>query len=131
MATTYTQRAIIVARVGFAASCNTAAKLVDTAGGDRTFTVPLRLAGDATNTILGRWCNWSLTPGEVTALRQRLQAQGADAVERTTVTAAEKGSFVPVASKRLYIFDARDGIGWTPQEVLDVLGLDTLAATQP
>ncbi len=129
--TAHTQRAIIVAREAFVTNGNLAAHLVDTVGGDRTFAVPLRLAGDATNTIRARWCNWALTPAEVTALRQRLQAQGADAVERTTVTAAEKGSFVPVMSKRLYVFDARDSVGWTPQEVLDVLGLDTLAATQP
>lgn len=127
----YTQRAIIVARAAFAENCNLASKQVDTVGGERTFTVPLRRAGDETNTTIGMWCNWALTPAQVTALRQRLQQQGADVRERTVVTDDEKGTFTPDPAKRLYIFAAMEPDGWTPQEVLDVLGLDTLDTTVP
>ncbi len=128
MATAYTRRFIIVVRPALAAKANEAAKLVDTPGGERAFTVPLRLAGDAANTIRAYWCGWTLTVAEAQAIRDRLVEKGATTAETVVVTAAEKATFVPVPAARVYVFDARNGIGWTPAEVLTVLGLDTLAS---
>jgi len=127
MATAYTARLIIVVRPGIAAAANDAAKLVDLMGGEKTFTVPLRLAGDATNTIRAYWANWALTPAQMTAIRDRLIEKGATADEVVVVTAADKPTFVPVPTARIYVFDARwEATSWTPAEVLTVLGLDTL-----
>lgn len=128
MATVYTRRFIIVARTALATAANQAAKLVDLGGGERTFTVPLRLAGDATNTVRAFWCGWTLTVAEAQAIRDRLVEKGATAAETVIVTAADKPTFTPVPTARIYVFDARPAI-WQPGEVLSVLGLDTLAAT--
>lgn len=125
MASVYTQRAIIAARPAFAAAANTAAKRVDTTGGERTFTVALRQAGDATNTIRAYWCGWQLTPAMVTALRTRLQEQGATTADITVVPAARKGSYTFPAEAKCAIFDAREG-AWTAPEVLAALGMDRL-----
>ncbi len=130
MATIYTRRYIIVVRPAIAAAANEAAKLVDVDGGERTFTVPLRRAGDATNTVVASWAGWTLTVAEAQAIRDRLVAKGATAAEVVVVTAADKPTFMPVPTARIYIFDARLN-AWQPEEVLAVLGLDTLAATQP
>ncbi len=128
MATVYTRRFIIVVRPALAAKANEAAKLVDTPGGERAFTVPLRLAGDATNVIRAYWCGWTLTVAEAQAIRDRLVEKGATTAETVVVTAADKPTFVPVPSARVYVFDARPA-GWAPAEVLAVLGLDTLATS--
>ena len=125
MATAYTVRLIIVMREAFAAQANQAAHLVDTLGGDRTFTVPLRVAGDATNTPRARWCSWQMTPAQRDALRTRLQERGLLNDEVVIVPGSQEGSFVPMAQARAYFFDAREG-QWSPDEVLTVLNLDTL-----
>lgn len=120
----YDRRAIIVARPAVAAAMNQAAADVDALGGDKTFTVPLRLAGDATNTIRGYWCSWALEAATVTTLRARLQARGATASEASLILA---GGTV-TQSNRVFFFDGREGIGWTPRQVLTALGVDTLAS---
>jgi hypothetical protein len=130
MATVYTNRLILVVRQAFADKANVASKLVDTVGGERTFTVPLRLAGDATNTIRAYWAGWTLTPAQAAALRTRLQEQGLLDGEVVVVTKADQATFVPNLQARAYIFDARPG-AWAPQEALAVLNLDTLAVTVP
>lgn len=121
------RRTIMVCRPAFAAAANEACKQHDALGGDQTFTVPLRLRNDATNTIRAYWCSWALSSTDVTALRTYLRNKGATTAEATVVTVAQKGTFTPSPTARLYVFDARDDTGWTPQEVLDALGLDTLA----
>ena len=128
MATAYTQRLIIVARSTFVASANTAAKQVDTVGGERTFTVPLRNVGDVTNTVRAYICDWRMTPTELTALRSRFQTVGATTRERTVVSPTVKGTYSPNLSDRLYMFDANDVNGWTAQEVRNKLGMDSLAS---
>lgn len=130
MATVYTRRLIVVVRPALAAAANQASKLVDTVGGERTFTVALRLAGDASNTTRAFWASWAMTPTEVQALRDQLVAKGATQAEVVVVTAADKPTFTPVLTARAYFFDARPG-AWTPQEVLTVLGLDTPATVAP
>lgn len=119
----YDRRAIIVARPAVAAAMNQAAADVDTLGGAQTFTVPLRAAGDSTNTVVGYWCSWALTAAMVTALRARLQARGATASEATIVLAGQ----APTPGNRVYFFDGREGVGWAPADVLTALGADTLA----
>lgn len=128
--TLYTVRLIVVVRQAFAAKANLASKFVDSEGGERTFTVPLRLGGDATNTVRAYWCGWAMTSGEATGLRARLQEQGLLDGEVVIVTKADQASFAPNLQARAYIFDARDG-AWTPDEVLAVLNLDTLSVTTP
>jgi hypothetical protein len=120
----YDRRAIIVARPAVANAMNQAAADIDVLGGAQTFTVPLRQAGDATNTIVGYWCSWALTPAMVTALRARLQARGATASEASVILAGQ----TPTPGNRIYFFDARDDVGWTPAQVLTALGADVLAS---
>jgi hypothetical protein len=130
MATAFTTRLILVVRQAFADKANVASKLVDVAGGERTFTVPLRLAGDQSNTVRAYWCGWTLTPAQATALRTRLQEQGLLDGEVVVVTKADQATFVPNLQARAYIFDARE-TAWQPQEALAVLNLDTLAVAIP
>jgi len=130
MATLHTARAIVVARAAFAAKANLAAKTVDTLGGEFTFTVPLRVAGDVTNTAVAYICNWAFTQAEITAMRQALRDQGAKVSEVAVITAADKATYTPNPADQCYVFDARwEAASWTPAEVLTVLGLDTLAST--
>jgi hypothetical protein len=124
----YDRRAIIVARPAVAAAMNQAAADLnvadpDTAGGAPTFTVPLRQAGDATNTIRGYWCSWALTAAQVTALRTFMQNRGATASERTVLMVGD----TPTIANRIFFFDGREGVGWRPQDVLTALGVATLA----
>lgn len=119
----YDRRAIIVARPAVAAAMNQAAADVDVLGGAQTFTVPLRQADDATNAIVGYWCSWALTPAMLTALRTRLQARGATASESSPILVGQ----TPTPGNRVYVFDGRDDVGWTPAAVLAALGADTLA----
>jgi hypothetical protein len=119
----YDRRAIIVARPAVATAMNQAAANIDALGGAQTFTVPLRAAGDATNTIVGYWCSWARTAAQVTALRAAMQNRGATVSETTAILAGQ----TPTPGNRIYFFDGRDGIGWTPAQVLAALGADTLA----
>jgi hypothetical protein len=118
----FDRRAIIVARPAVAAAMNQAAAQVDALGGAQTFTVPLRAAGDATNTIVGYWCSWALTAAQVTALRTALQSKGATAAETTPILLGQ----TPTPGQRIYFFDAREGVGWAPADVLTALGADTI-----
>ncbi len=127
MATAHTLRLLVVMRQSFAAKANTASKLVDAAGGERTFTVPLRLAGDAANVIRARWCSWACTPAEAQALRDRLRDQGLLDGEVVVVPRSQRGIWTFDGAARCAIFDGRESGGWTPAEVLEACGLDTLA----
>lgn len=121
MATAYTQRIIGVARASVVGKANAAAKMVDTQGGEKTFTVPLRSPTDLLNTPLAYWCGWSLTPTELTNLQTNLRAQGIKTAEAnllaTTATVSLTAAF--------YLFDNRTG-QWTPDSILTRLGLDRL-----
>lgn len=116
-----TARRIIVCTAALATVANAASKKVDTIGGERAFTVGLRAAGDATNTIVAYWCSWLFDPAVLATLKTYATAGGftnAEATERPvgfTATVA--------ALPRLAFFD--DAI-WTPAAVLTALGLDVL-----
>src|SRR5437016_5165644 len=66
MPTLYTQRQIIVVTAAVAATLNAHAKLVDTVGGEKTFTAGLSPTGTLPATHF--WCNWQMQPGEKSAL---------------------------------------------------------------
>jgi hypothetical protein len=121
----YDRRAIIVARPAVAAAMNQAAADIDVLGGQFTFTVPLRVAGDATNTVAGYWCSWALTLAMWDALQTRILARGATVSEATPILVGD----TPVPGNRVFFFDGRQSIGWTPAQVLTALSADTLGAT--
>ncbi|MBA3583413.1 MAG: hypothetical protein H0W36_02590 [Gemmatimonadetes bacterium] len=128
--TLHTARAIIVARPGIAAAANTAGRDVDN-GGD-PFTSPLALRSDNTTPggIVAYWCSWAFQPAQLVSMRQAMRTRaGLSAGEVALVTASQRGSFTPTQGARAYVFDARDGIGWTPDEVLTVLNLRTLTSS--
>lgn len=128
MASNYTLRLTAVVRAAVLVNSNLASRDVDN-GGD-AWTVPLRVAGDATNTIRAYWCGWQMTPAQAQNLRDRLIARGLLGAEVRVVDGTEKGTFVFDPTARAYIFDGREG-QWTPTEVLAALGLARLQTAQP
>lgn len=126
--TSYTVRVIAVVRAAQRTAANSAADQGDTGSNGFPWTTPLRLSGDATNTVRAWWCNWALRPAQAQALAARLQGAGLASDEVRIVPASEKGSFVANPEARAYIFDARPG-AWTPPEVLAATGLATLVSS--
>lgn len=116
-------RRVIVCSQALAAQANVVAKRVDTVGGEFTFTVPLRAAGDATNTVVARWCSWWINVVDLASLKTKALAAGFGAAE----TSERLVGFVatPATLPRLCLFD---DAAWTPAQVLAALGLDTLVA---
>lgn len=128
MATAWTRSIIVVLRPAVAAAANTALKdaTFDPEGGDKTFTVALRTAGDATNTVAAYWAAGAVKPAMLTALRTRLQAAGATTAETTLIP--KTATLASVATQRIWCFD---GAVWTPDEVLAFLGVDRTSSTGP
>ena len=121
-----TARRIIVCNLTLTTAANVASKQVDTIGGERAFTVGLRAAGDATNTIVAYWCSWLFNPAVLTVLKTAAKAGGF-----TTAEATERpvGFTATVATlPRLAFFD--DAV-WTPAAVLTALGLALPVSTLP
>ena len=104
MPSLYTRRAIIVTPASLAPQANAGAKQndLDPVGGEKTFTVPLSATGSLPATHY--WCNWQMTPDHWDAAQTRIKSLGAE----------------------VRVFDAST---ITPQEVLDTLGLQTIATT--
>lgn len=125
MTTAYTRSIIAVARPAVAAAMNSALKnaTFDPDGGDKTFTVPLRAAGDAANTIVGYWCAGAVTPAMLVGFRNRLLAAGATNAEASLI--AQGATLASVSAQRVFVFDAA---AWTPDQVLTFLGADRLQA---
>ena len=131
MTTAYTvKRLIFVAAPVQQLACQLA-QVADPTGWQNEWSVPLRAAGDAANTVVGYWCQWVMTPDMKTSL------DGALASSSVTppATDAEKhvyvlGETLPLLStaQRIVICDASDG-QWTPSAGLAALGLDRLAVT--
>ena len=126
MATAFTRSVILIVRPAVAAAVNQRLNDAawDDAGGDKTFTVPLRAAGDATNAIAGYWAAGAAKPAMLTGLRDRLTAAGATAAETTLVP--RNATRASVAAQRVFCFD---GAVWTPDEVVAFLQVDRLATT--
>lgn len=108
----------MVVRSDLQAKGNLAAKSEETAGGERTFTVPLAQAATPT-TPAAYWCSWDLTATgrSVTRLRTFLQNQGFTLKQLGADGAAVNDD------RTIALFD---GDQWTPQQVLDRLGLVTM-----
>lgn len=120
--TIYTGRLIIVVKAAIRTQANDLTSKADTGNTTTaTFTVPLERAGS----VVAYWCSWQLTQAHIDAIRTRLRAAGLSDV---VVSGAQKGTYVPNESANVYLFDGRDG-QWTPQEVLNVLNLRTVASS--
>lgn len=124
MATAFTRSIILVVRPAVADAVNQRLKDAawDDAGGDKTFTVPLRAAGDAANAIVGYWAAGTAKPAMLVGLRDRLTAAGATAAETTLIP--KSATRASVSAQRIFCFD---GAVWTPDEVLAFLQVDRLA----
>lgn len=114
-ATIYTDITIIVIKPELQAKAEAAAIAADPAGGAGTFVpgVPLRRAGDPTNTVAAYWCRWNMIPGQRSAFASSIGGP---------MNILSAGATVPTNRDR-WMFDARDG-QWAPDQVLAALGLD-------
>jgi hypothetical protein len=122
----YDTRWLIVVKAANVADANAAARVVEPDGD--TLTVGLRQAGDATNTIVAYWCNWSM-PATVSnqVANQMRQALNLSAAQMSIVRPDQRGTYSPPGNWKLVAFDANFATGWPAHEVLAVLGLDVLA----
>ncbi len=128
MPTTFTRQIIVVVRPAVAAAVNAGLKhgSFDAVGGERTMTVPLRVAGDAASTITGYWAAGVAKPAMLVGLRDRLTAAGATAAETTLIP--KSATRVSVSTQRIFCFD---GAGWTPDEVLAFLQVERIPVATP
>ena len=118
-------RLIMVARPAVASMCNDAAQN-SIADGNRPFDVPLRVAGDATNTIVAYWCDWLMDTATASKIQTWMLNHGATTAEASLVPVGTSQSVI--RQQRIAIFRDPD---WTPDQVLSVLGLDVLAVIGP
>ena len=115
-------RRIIVVAADQQAAFNQGSQQVDTDGWQKEMSVPLRKAGDATNTVVAYWCSWEMTD----ATRQTLDA--VLATEQPTAVEAHVygvGETLPAfGTQRIWLID---GDTVSPEQVLADLGLDVLS----
>lgn len=96
--TEYTRVAIIIAKSPMRPDVNAKAKLIDTRGGEHTFSVGLCPASDpACATPVAYWCRWVMTEAHWNAVLAAYQ--------------------VNVSAGTVFIYDGREGL-WTPDAVL-------------
>jgi hypothetical protein len=116
----------IVVKTADVANANLAARVVEPDGD--TFTVGLRNAGDATNTITAYWCSWQMPSAVASNLAGQVRSRlGLTAQQMAVVPPTNKAGYTPPAGWRLLVFDGTFGTGWTPDEILAKLGLATRA----
>ena len=133
MTTAYTvKRLIFVAAPVQDLACQLA-QVADPTGWADEWSVPLRQAGDASNTVVGYWCQWVMTPDMKTALDGALASSSVS----PPATDAERhvyvlGEALPALSstQRIVICDASDG-QWTPDAGLAAMGLDRMPVDSP
>lgn len=113
-------RLIMVARPAVASMCNDAAEN-SVADGHRPFDVPLRQAGDATNTVVAYWCDWLMSNATAQKIQTWMLNHGATQAEASLVPVGTAQSVI--RQQRIAIFRDPD---WSPAQVLAVLGLDVL-----
>ena len=110
--TEYTHRIIMVVKATAAANANSASKLVDKIGGERTFAVPRARPANPTVPV-AYWCNWALTKRQVRELKDHLLSRGFAADE---LRESKKTGFAAGSNKKMMIFlctgttDNRNGI---------------------
>ena len=117
MPTEYSEPVFIVVRPALQAAAEAAAVAADPTGGAGTFVpgVPLRLAGDATNTVAAYWCRWNMKPAQRAAFAAAIGGP---------INVLALGQ-TPNLTRDRWMLDATDG-AWTPDQVLAALGLTTL-----
>lgn len=118
-------RLIMVARPAVASMCNDAAQN-SIADGNRPFDVPLRQAGDATNTVVAYWCDWLMTSATAQKIQTWMLNHGATQAEASLVPVGTAQSVI--RQQRIAIFRDPD---WSSDQVLSTLGLDVLAVSGP
>ena len=111
----------MVARPAVASMCNDAAEN-SVADGHRPFDVPLRQAGDATNTVVAYWCDWLMDNTTASKIQTWMTNHGATTAEANLVPMGTAGSVI--RQQRIAIFKYPD---WSTDQVLPTLGLDVLA----
>lgn len=117
--TEYSEVVTIVVKAALRAQAEAAAVAADPTGGAGTFIpgVPLRIIGDATNTVVAYWCRWNMKPAQ----------RGAFAAALTgPVNILAPGVAVP-GNRDQWLFDSNGTSGWTGSQVLTTLGYATLA----
>ena len=117
-----TARRIIVCTTAVAAAANAGCKQVDTVGGQYALTVPLRAAGDATNTTAAYWVSWLFDPVMLATLKTKAVAAGFTVAETTELLVGFTST--PATVPRLALFD--DAVWSSPRAVLVAMGLDTM-----
>ena len=88
--------------------------------------VPLRVAGDETNTTVAYWCSWVMDEGTEAFIRDLLLSAGLVGAEVAPVPVGTS----PPDPWRILIFDGDEETGWTPDQVLNALDLDRPAITE-
>ena len=121
-----TARRIMVCTVAVAAAANAGCRQVDTVGGQYTLTVPLRAAGDVTNTTVAYWVSWLFDPVVLVTLKTKAVAAGFTVAETTELLVGFAAT--PATLPRLAMFD---DLVWTPAAVLTALGLALPISTLP
>ena len=85
-------------------------------------TVPLRAAGDATNTTAAYWVSWLFDPVMLATLKTKAVAAGFTVAETTELLVGFTST--PATVPRLALFD--DAVWSSPRAVLVAMGLDTM-----
>lgn len=123
--TQYTDVTIIVVKASLRQGAEAAAIAADPEGGAGTFVpgVPLRIAGDATNTVVAYWCRWNMKPSQRAVFAQTIGGPN-------NIIAA--GGNVPAFSgqRDRWFFNAAEG-AWTSDQVLAALGLARISVALP
>lgn len=115
-ATIYTDVTIIVVLPNLQQAAEAAAIAADPEAGAGTF-IPgsaLRLAGDTSNTTAAYWCQWHMRSGQRSAFASTMGGP---------MNVISPGANVPTNRDR-WMFDASGPTGWTPAQVLAMLGLE-------
>lgn len=110
MTTEYTALTYIVVRASIQQQAEDAAVAADPEGGSGTFVpgIPLRAAGDDTNTPVAYWCRWNMKPSQRSAFASNMGGP----INLLTVDKT------PNMNHDKWLLDAAEG-QWTPEAVLD------------
>lgn len=103
-------RLLVVVRAASVDAANRAAAVVNPPGAEDTFDQPLKLAGDATNTIVAYWCSWQLTAGTKAALLDAFHDEGFTTAELQPIPPEDN----PTPAHNIFVFDADE---WTSNQV--------------
>jgi hypothetical protein len=119
--TEYSAITIIVVKASLQQQAENAAIAADPEGGAGTFVpgVPLRLAGDESNTPVAYWCQWNMKPQQRSAFASNMGGP---------INVLAPGASVPLNRDR-WLFEASGEGAWTGEQVLAALGYAPLGST--